>query len=67
MVMEPWDVVSHEMGTARMGNDRKTSGTQQMEPGMGLHECICYRWCVYDFRSLSKSVTHLYGINSKSS
>jgi choline dehydrogenase-like flavoprotein len=44
----------HEMGTARMGNDPENFCTQQMEPGVGLHECICYRWCVHDVSSLVK-------------
>ena len=57
----------HEMGTARMGKDPKSSVVEQAQPGMGCKKCIRDRWCLHDFRSLPESFTHLYGNDRKSS
>jgi choline dehydrogenase-like flavoprotein len=53
----------HEMGTARMGRDPKTSvlnGNNQIHE---VKKRICYRWFMYDLRRKSKSIYNLYGIN----
>ena len=32
---------------------------------MGCTKCICNRWVLYDFSSLCKSFTDLYGITAR--
>ena len=57
----------HEMGTARMGKDPKTSVLNAHNQLHAVCKCICNRWCLHDFFFMPKSFHYLYGINSKSS
>jgi hypothetical protein len=57
----------HEMGTARMGRDHKSSVLNKIQSGMGCTECICNRWCLYDFLIVCQSVINVHGINGSCS
>ena len=56
----------HEMGTARMGLDPKTSVLNKWNQVWDAAKRICNRWIFYGFFQLCKSITHLYGHDCKS-
>ena len=53
--------VIHEMGTARMGNDPKTSVLNKWNQSARYCQFVCNRWLLHGFISLSKSIAYLYG------
>ena len=57
----------HEMGTARMGKDPKTSVLNGNNQVWGAKKRFCYRRGLYDIKRMSESVIDLYGIDRKGS
>ena len=55
----------HEMGTARMGRDPKTSVLNGFNQMHECEKCFHYRWQLYDFFCLAKSFTDLYGLTAR--
>ena len=55
----------HEMGTARMGRDPKTSVPQWMESNARGAKCLYYGWRLHDQFGHTKPEYHLHGTNSQ--
>jgi choline dehydrogenase-like flavoprotein len=49
----------HEMGTARMGRDRKSS-VLNAQPGLGCAQRLCDRRCLHDLQRLRESFADLW-------
>jgi choline dehydrogenase-like flavoprotein len=56
---------NHEMGTARMGRDPKTSVLNKWNQVHEVPNVFVSRWIVYDVRVLRQPVYYVYGANSQ--
>jgi hypothetical protein len=54
----------HEMGTARMGRDPKTSVLNGQQSGLEAPKCFHHRWSLHDILILCESFINLYGHDS---
>lgn len=61
--MQPPGLGIHEMGTARMGRNPKTSVLNAHNQVWGCEKCFRDGWCLYDLKCLPKPVVDLHGFN----
>jgi len=53
----------HEMGTARMGRDPKTSVLNEHNQAHDAKKSVSHRWRLYGVLCLRESVSHLHGVD----